>query len=74
MKIRSKNLSASPYYSKCGTILSKKFTCTALNRFDRGHWMIPLIFEMLYVTSSVVEKTHPSNLSPIKAAKIYITR
>lgn len=46
----------------------------SINKFDSGLWMIPLIFEMLYVTSSVVEKTHPSNLSPIKAAKIYITR
>lgn len=52
----------------------KKVYMDSINKFDSGLWMIPLIFEMLYVTSSVVEKTHPSNLSPIKAAKIYITR
>ena len=52
----------------------KKVYMDSINKFDSGLWMIPLIFEMLYVTSYVVEKTHPTNLSPIKAEKIYTKR
>ena len=52
----------------------KKVYMDSINKFDSGLWMIPLIFEMLYVTSAIVEKIYPANLSPIKATKIDSTR